>query len=252
MALTNVGRIYHDWGQWDRAGEAYREAIEVSDRTDFRFGQAYARLNLGELHLDRGEFADVERLFRASLEHYEDEDSGIPPGDALGGRVLNSLGLGRAHAMADDHEAARASLTEALAVARERDQRPIAPDILAALVEFEEVRGDPASALSALQAHVALRDSIFDQGAFQRVSALEAEAEIERRERENLLLREEQRVREAVLARQRLVTFLAGGLFLSAVLLAGVLAHFSHSICAECGPAQYGSNWGDGEPAASD
>ena len=362
LALTNVGRTYHDWGQADRAREAYEEAIDVSDRIDYNLGQAYARLNLGELHLDAGEWVEAERLFRASLELYAAEGTTIPPADALGGRVLNQAGLGmamlrqgapeqglallietlslarnadnpryearallelgRAHRLAGAEEAAFTALTEALESARARDQRPITLEILAALAEVEEMRGNPAAALSALQAHVVLRDSIFDQGAFQRVSAMEAQAEIERQERENLLLREEQQVREAVLERQRIITILAGGLLFSAVLFLAVLAHFnrrgrereralartnrsleeanrdllaarsevqalkglipicshckrirddegywesvesyiterseahfSHSICTECGPRVYGEDWaGEGEPERS-
>ncbi|TVP56794.1 MAG: tetratricopeptide repeat protein [Gemmatimonadales bacterium] len=362
LALTNVGRTYHDWGQFDRAREAYLEAVEISDRIDYAFGRAYARLNLGELFLDHEEWGEAETHFRASLEEYGAEAVSIPPTDALGGRVLNSLGLGMARIRQGDTDGGLALLRETLQVARDaenpryearallelgrayrivgqfdeafralsdgleaaraRDQRPIALELLAALAEVQELRGNPALALSNLQAHVALRDSIFDQGAFQRVSAMEAQAEIERQERENLLLREEQRVQEALIARQRLITILSGGLFLSAVLLAGVLvyfnrrgrrreralamtnrsledtnrelleartevhalkglipicshckrirddegywesvesyitdrsdAHFSHSICTECGPRVYGQDWKDGGDGADD
>ncbi len=361
LALTNVGRTYHDWGQFDRAREAYLEAIEISDRIDYLFGQAYARLNLAELFLDHEEWSEAEIHFQASLEHYGTEAVSIPPTDALGGRVLNSLGLGMARIRQGDTEGGLALLRETLEVARDaehpryearallelgrayrlvgrfdeafqslidgleaardRDQRPIALDLLAVLAEVQELRGNPALALSNLQAYVALRDSIFDQGAFQRVSAMEAQSEIERQERENLLLREEQRVQETLIARQRLITILAGGLFLSAILLVGVLvhfnrrggereralavtnhsledtnrklleartevhalkglipicshckrirddegywesvesyitdrsdAHFSHSICAECGPRVYGRDW-DGPDEGGD
>ncbi len=362
LSLTNVGRTYHDWGQFERAREAYLEAIEISDRIDYSFGQAYARLNLGELFLDNEAWSEAETHFRASLEHYEAEGVSIPPSDALGGRVLNDLGLGMARIrqgdpdgglallnqtlqMARDAENPRyearalldlgrayrldgrldeafGALSTGLQAARDRDQRPLALDLLAGLAEVHELRGDPALALSTLQAHVALRDSIFDQGAFQRVSAMEAQAEIERQERENLLLREEQRVQEALFARQRLITLLAAGLFLSAILLVGVLvyfnrrgrereralarsnrsledtnrelleartevhalkglipicshckrirddegywesvesyithrseAHFSHSICTECGPRVYGQDWADGDEGGDD
>lgn len=267
LALTNVGLTYQDWGQFARAREAYEEAIAISDRVDYTFGRAYARLNLAELFLDLGELDRAEELFGESLELYGSDAEAIRPPDALGGRVLNSLGLGvarmrrgetrdgitllqqtlaiargvdnprfearallelgRAYHEVDELDLAFEHLTEGLQAARDRDQRPIALDLLAALAEVEAARGRPARALADLQAHIALRDSIFDQGALQRLAAMEAEAEAERQERENLALREDQRVREALLARQRLTTFLAGGLLLSALLLAGVLVHFN-------------------------
>ncbi len=267
LALTNVGLTYQDWGQFDRAREAYEAAIAISDRTDYSFGRAYARLNLAELHLDEGRYAEAADLFRTSLELYGVDAESIPPSDAVGGSILNSLGLGRALIAQGDHAAGRRLLEEALSTARDadnpqhearahlelgrahqtlgqldlafrhldeglrtaraRDQRPIALDLLEALSEVEERRGRPAQALEHLQAHVALRDSIFDQGALQRLSAMEAEAEIERRERENASLRADQAVQEARLERQRLITLLSGALLSSALALVGMLVHFN-------------------------
>lgn len=267
LALTNVGLTYFDWGLHDEAREAFDEAIALADRIEYPFGQAYARLNRGELHLEQGEWDRAEALFRASIEYYGADDASIPPSDAAGGRILNQLGLaevelgrdrpraaieileetlelassvespihvsrtllelGRAHQALGDYDHAAEYLTEGLAEARARDQRPHALDLLAALSEVEELRGRPGPALAHLREHVALRDLIFDQGAVQRVAAMEAETELARRERENALLREEQRVREAVIERQRLIAILAVGLLVTALLLLGVLLHFN-------------------------
>ncbi len=267
LALANVGRTYHDWGQHERARIAYQQSIEISDRMEYAFGQAYARLNLGELFLDQGEWDRAEEHFLASLDHYGSDTGSIPPAGALGGRILNSLGLGTLRMQRGEHEAGIALLQETLETAqeadnprlvararlelgnayqvigeydeafrhlslgleaaRDRDQRPIALDLLAALAQAQELRAVPDRALANLQAYVALRDSIFDQGAVQRIAAMEAEAEVERRERENALLREEQRIREAVIERQRVSTLLAGGLLLMTVLLVGVMVRFN-------------------------
>lgn len=353
LALANVGLTYRDWGQRERAREAYEESIRMADRVGYVFAQAYARLNLGELHLELGDWDRAEVLFRESLSHYEAVNSGIVFSDVLGGRVLNHLGLaklrlergdpagaiqdlhellelaggvenprylarvrldlGRAYSAAGRHEEARENLTAGLELAQLRDQRPIALEILATLARVEELRGVPGQALVHLQAHLALRDSVFDQAAVQRIAAMEAETEADRQERENALLRGEQRAQEAVIARQRLATVLGAGLLGVFVLLLGVLyvfnrrglkreselAHsnrslelaneqlraaqselhtlkglipicsnckrvrddegywetvetyiserssalFSHSICAECGPRLYGSDW---------
>lgn len=356
LALTNVGLTFQDWGQFERAREAYERAVEISDRVEYSFGRAYSRLNLALLHLEEARYAEAAELFRTSLELYGVEAESIPPSDAVGGSILNTLGLGRALLLQGDHDAGLRLLEEALVTARdadnpqhearahlelgrahqtlgqldlafehldvglrtarERDQRPIALDLLAALAEVEDARGRSAEALDHLQAHVALRDSIFDQGALQRLTAMEAEAEIERRERENAELRAEQAVQDAVLARQRLATLLAGTLLASALVVVGMLVHFnrrgrvreraladtnrslektnrelleartevqalkglipicshckrirddegywesvetyisersealfSHSICTDCGPKHYGSEWNEG------
>ncbi len=266
LALTNVGRTYHDWGQFPRARQAYAEAIRVSDRTNYAFGQAYGRLNLAELYLDEGSLAPARELFLQSLARYGEPDETIPPSDALGGRILNLLGLGAIHISegeleegiqlleetlqvaqnadnprhmarsrlelgrglqaAGRYDEASQQLTLGLESARARAQRPIALELLAALSRVEELRGVPTEALAHLQAHMALQDSIFDQGAVQRIAAMEAQDETARQERQNALLREEQRIREAVIRRQQVITVLGGTLLALSALLLGVLVHF--------------------------
>jgi len=267
LALANVGRTYHDWGQRERAREVYEESILMADRVGYVFAQAYARVNLAELHLELGEWDQAEELFRESLSRYESETSNIALSDVLGGRVLNHLGLarlrlergdpagtiqdlhellelagdvenprylarvrldlGRAYTVAARYDEAREHLTTGLDLAQARDQRPIALEILATLARVEESRGVPAQALVHLQSHLALRDSIFDQAAVQRIAAMEAQTEADRQERENALLRGEQMAQEAVIARQRLATWLGGGLLIVSLLLLGVLLYFN-------------------------
>jgi tetratricopeptide (TPR) repeat protein len=353
LALANVGRTYQDWGQRDRAREAYEESIRMADRVGYAFAQAYARLNLGELYLELEDWDRAEDLFGESLSYYESEASDIVFSDVLGGRVLNHLGmatlrmergdpegaiqdlhdllelaggvenprylarvlldLGRAYSAAGRHDEALEHLLAGLDMAQARDQRPIALDFLATLSLVEELRGVPGQALVHLQAHLALRDSIFNQAAVQRIAAMEAQTEAERQELENALLRGEQRAQQAVIARQRVATLLGAGLLGVSLLFLGVLvffnrrgrerelaladsnrslelaneqlraaqselhtlkglipicssckrvrddegywetvetyiserssALFSHSICAECGPRLYGSDW---------
>jgi len=353
LTLANVGLTYQDWGQRDRAREAYEESIRMADRVGYAFAQAYARLNLGALYLELEEWGRAEDLFRESLSFYESETSDIIFSDVLGGRVLNQLGLarirlergdpegavqdlqqllelaggvenprylarvrldlGRAYSAVGRHDEALEQLVVGLELAQARDQRPIALDLLATLARVEELRGVPGEALVYLQSHLALRDSIFNQAAVQRIAAMEAQTEAERQELENALLRGEQRAQEAVIARQRTATLLGAGLLAVSLLLLGVLfffnrrgreresaladsnrslalaneqlraaqselhtlkglipicssckrvrddkgywetvetyiserssALFSHSICTECGPLLYGSDW---------
>jgi len=267
LALTNVGRTYHDWGLHGHARDAYEEAIRLADEADYLFGQAYARLNLGELRLEQGDLEEAHAYFRESLEAYGADPTRIDPSAALGGRILNTLGLaridvergdieaalrdllatlelsrqaehpryeartrlalGEAYLATGQHESALEHLTLGLDAARERDQRPIALELVGALAEVEAARGEPARALEHLRGHLALRDSLFSEGATHRIAALEAQSEIDRQQRANLALREEQRIQEAVIHRQRTIAALTGGLLVLLVVLAGVLVYFN-------------------------
>lgn len=216
-----------------------------------RLNLAELHLMLGELSQAE------ELFLRSLETYVEGSGTEIVPPEALGGEVLNRLGLaqiqvmrgdpaeaiedlletlqlareaaspryeartrlelGKAYQSVGQLEAAAEQLQLGLAAARERAQRPITVELLAALAELEEARNRPGEALRQLQAHLALRDSIFNQGAVQRIAAMEAQSEIERQTRENVELREEQLLREAAIQRQRAYSAIWGGLFLFAL-----------------------------------
>ncbi|MEX2527047.1 MAG: tetratricopeptide repeat protein [Gemmatimonadota bacterium] len=236
----------------DRIGYVFGQAYA-------RLNLAELHLLQGELSDAEGLFR------RSLETYVQGSGTEILPPEALGGEVLNRLGLAQIHVMRGDAagaigdlletldlarqaespryeartrlelgkafraegrlEAASEQLQLGLTAARARDQRPITVELLAALAEVEEARNRPAEALRQLQAHLALRDSLFSQGAAQRIAAMEAQSEIERQARENVELREEQLLREAAIQRQRTFTAIWGGLFLFAVGIAGILVY---------------------------
>jgi tetratricopeptide (TPR) repeat protein len=353
LVLTNIGRTYHDWQQYQRARAAFDEAIALAASAEDPFVQAYAAHNMGVLHVTLEEYPEARAHFEQSLAFYGADDPRISDAQAVSGWSLNSIMLGiihvregdpdrgiavledvlavaveeghaRRHARAlvslghayrakGDLTRAVAILEEGLRVAQDAGQRTLALEALADLGAAHEDRGEYRTALARRRAHEALRDSVFNQSAVQRIAAMEARAEADRKERENVRLRDEQLIGEAVIARQRAVVFLGGALLLVSAILVGALVHynragrrrgrimaatnatlnetnrelrealsevrtlkgfipicvhckkvrddqgyweavesyitsrsdalFSHSICADCGPSIYGSDW---------
>jgi tetratricopeptide (TPR) repeat protein len=219
------------------------------------------------LEVSTGHYSEAREHFHASLRLYGSGAPGLTPGDATSGWALNVLGiasswvaqgnpeaaipileealssaraegharrelralvhLGQAQRTRGDLDAAAEVLEWALVLSREVEQRTLALEALEELANVHEARGAHTLALAHLRAYDALRDSIFSQSAAQRVASVEAQAEADRRERENVRLREEQRVHEAVIARQRLVFVLGGGFLAVSLILVGVLVHFN-------------------------
>ncbi len=357
LVLTNVGRTYHDWQQFEQARVALEEAIRVAGEADEPAALGYALHNLGILELTLGRFDEARELFLTSDRTYGADDARITAADRASARSLNLLGrsssftrggdpargvvlaeealaaaraeghvrrevralvlVGEGLRVAGDHARAVQELELALRLAREAEQRGLELDALRELALVHEARGAPGEALGYLREHTALRDEIFTQSGAQRIAALEARADAERQERENLRLVEEQRAQGEVIARQRLVVAAGGSVLLLVLLLAGGLfqfnrvgrereallaatnealertnrdlrealsevrtleglipicghckkvrddqgfwegvesyissrsdAHFSHSICTDCGPELYGEDW-DPEP----
>jgi tetratricopeptide (TPR) repeat protein len=109
-----------------------------------------------------------------------------------------------------------AELSRALELARSAQQRLIMLEALQELAALEESAGRAAVALGHERASQALRDTIFDRAAAQRIAALEARLQTER-------LLEERSVREALITRQRVVVGLAALVLALATVLVAVL-----------------------------
>lgn len=267
LVLTNVGRTYHDWQQYSRARVALEEAIELAEQIHEPFVLGYALHNLGVLNFTIRDNAAARETFRKSLDVYMGEDSDGGAVTSFSGWALNILYLGLLHVREGDHEGGIALLEGALAEAREKDQpqwearalahlghahrvrgdhpravarleqaidaaratgqRNIVVDALADLSAAHEAQGNHRVALERLRAHNVLRDSIFNQGAVQRLAAMEAQAEADRQLWENARLQNERRAREAVIARQRIVGALGAALLLVSLILTGTLVHYN-------------------------
>jgi len=269
LVLTNVGRTYVDWEQFQDGRAFLEEALEVAIRSRDAFARGYALHNLGILELEEGDFPAARNRFEESLTWYSTDHPGITPEDAESGWALNTLGmagafsragsaddavplleealdraeqddharrqiralvqLGETHRIRGDLERSVSYLNRALTLSREVEQRTLALDALAELATVHEARQAPAEALRHLSAYQALRDSIFSQSATQRIASMEARAEAERQERENLRLLDEQRAQQAIITRQRLVGILGAAFLLLAAVLVTVLVRYNRN-----------------------
>jgi tetratricopeptide (TPR) repeat protein len=208
----------------ERSVTAYAALDTTRSRSSYASGWslnalAYALLDLREGRVGDG-IARLDSLRQVAMER------GSARGQA---QALLHLGIAyaqRGDLARGDTARARALLSESLALSQRVDQRVFALEALAQLSALEERAGRSADALRLLRAHVALRDTIFNQAGAQRIAAMEARADAEREQRLNAALREEQRVQALVIARQHTAVTLGSVILLLAALVLGMLAYF--------------------------
>jgi tetratricopeptide (TPR) repeat protein len=253
LVLNNIGKTYQDWGQLDRAEESFREGLSISEALGDPMALGYSLNNLGALLEAQGQLSQAEATYARSLQVYR--DAGLVDGTILN---LTSLGhlkeledkpdsalvllreavtlargttnreqearalafRGLAHQGGGDLGRAVTDLTTALAISREIGQRQLSQALLGYLADAHAARGEYRLALEDSRSGAVLKDSLFNESSGRRIATMQADLEIARRERENVVLRSAQETQAAVIARQR-QGFLLGGVLLVTV---GILA----------------------------
>ncbi|MBL0938415.1 MAG: tetratricopeptide repeat protein [Gemmatimonadaceae bacterium] len=143
--------------------------------------------------------------------------------NSVRGLARVNLYFGEAYHALGDRTRARAALAASLAHSRSVDQRLLMLDALRQLAVVEESAGRSVVALGHLRAYHALRDTVFDQDAAQRIAVMQAREETERARMANLELREAQRTQAVIISRQRTAVVLGSVILVLALSLAGVL-----------------------------
>jgi len=235
LVLNNIGKTYQDWGNPEQALAFYLEGLEMSEKSTSQVALGYSLHNIGTVYEGRAEHAAALNYFRRSLSTYAAVDN-------TGGIAMNRAAMGRVHNAAGEHDAALAELEPALAVAtnsqsrehqasallhmgiaymgkgdaltaqqyferslvlgQQLGKRDLIKDDYMHLSEALSARGDFARALLYFKAYATLKDSIFDVLSGQQLANVQAEYENEKKERENVLLRQEHLAQEKVIKAQ--------------------------------------------------
>jgi hypothetical protein len=225
----------------------------------------YALNSLAMLAIDRGDYVAVPALVAESRENYSTRHPDVSTADSAGAWSLNTsaegllrvrqgrpaealplldsvyqvaaerrsirglarvqLYLGEAHAALGHTDMAREALQASLEASASVTQRILSLAALRQLAELEERAGNSRLALARLRAYQALRDTVFDQDAAQRIAVMQAREETDRARLANLQLREAQRTQDATISRQRTAVGLGGVILVLALALAGVMVY---------------------------
>ncbi len=270
--LVNIGKTYHDWHQYERARRMLEQAAATAVAVDSQGILGYALNSLAMLQIDAGEYAQARTSIAKSEAAYRAQRSPVSAADsasawslstaalsllfiregkpaqalplldtllAIGtrrnsirGQARSLLYLGEAYRALGKQGRARDVFARSLVLSRSIQQRVLTLDALRQLAELEEAAGNAGPALRHVRAYQALRDTIFDQSAAQRIAAMEARAETERAQRENNRLRQAQRDQTETIARQRIVVGFVMVILLLTAALVWVLVLFNRKLRA--------------------
>ncbi|MCB2204524.1 tetratricopeptide repeat protein [bacterium] len=195
---NNIGVVYMDQGKYDDALRNYQKSLELKKELRDKPGIASGYLNIGITHFLLGAYSRALENYEYSSRLYE--NLGDRHGEAEALQRIATLYLRR-----DQAKRAYDVASKALGIARATNSRVVERNLLQICSEAKTALGAPAEALRFYRQYTALKDSLFNEESSKRISDMTANYEFEQRERidrENELLKKEQRIREMELERR--------------------------------------------------
>lgn len=203
--LNNIAEIHINLNETKKALRILEKSYNLNSEIDYPQGIASALGNIGIVYAQQGEYTKAYNSHKQALEIIISlEEMGHAP------RVYNNI----AHSltMMGQYDAAIKNLDTALSIADEIGLQDAKLESYQRFYELYERKDDFQTSLSYFKKYSLLKDSLFNQNKTQQLANIEESYEIEKRERENELLRQQQATQDEVIKRQTLqVRVLIGG-----------------------------------------
>nr|WP_299341023.1 tetratricopeptide repeat protein [Allomuricauda sp.] len=187
--FTKIGTVLIEQKRLEEAKEYLANALKMHSENNFEYGQAEAHNRLGRLHLD----LDEMELASYHLARATEISSKIDDDDGL---LSSNIQMGRLYRLRGQFTEADRVLSKSYQQANNRQLRRYK---LIALRELKLLRKDEGRLEEALELYsqfILLKDSIFNATKSKQIAALEFDNELDQKQKEIALLRENDKVKD--------------------------------------------------------
>ena len=184
--LAGIASIYAETGQIPMALEYAKRSLELAIKENYQYGVAFSTGMLGEVSRQSGEIAAAKMYLSDAIQKFHSLDIKHEAAD-----FTNTL----AETLIIDGqlEAARDSFLSALVIAEEIKSLLLKRDVYHKLSNVYQLQEDYSHAFQYAQLHAALKDSLMNEDVEKKMDQLHLDHEIQKRERQIALMREEQK-----------------------------------------------------------
>lgn len=190
VALGNMGVLFDEVGKYDSAMYYYRLAMHLFDSLGNQEEYSRMMMNIGVSYKTLGRYEEAEKLFIDALKiKVEIED--------MDGEALAALNLGQLYLITNRFELSETYLVRADSLAKKLGQKEIIRDIYQVYVELYSQTGRGALAVEYFGKFRDISKEILSEEQLRLTEEMKERFESEKKEKENLLLREQQRISEA-------------------------------------------------------
>lgn len=211
----NIGRSLSGLEQYDKAEENYKKAQEIRLAMNDLEGIVISNVDIAELYIKQNLPDKALRLLQENLVNVK----------KLGHKSTLSfsyINIARTYLLKQDLANARKYIEMSMAINKAHGLKNNETQALQLFSEILEKSKDYNQALSYFKKYVASKDSIFNEENTRKIEALHAQYQIEKKEVETKYLREQTRLNEVIITRQRAIivlTVVAAILFLTVAIV---------------------------------
>ncbi len=200
MAMNNIGELYMDKKEFEKAEMYFHESIKLSEEIEDRMGLGIALCSLGEVKMEQGDLELAAKFFPQAYEIARE----VGDKESLS-HTLNCLG--KVAGKQKNYFKAIRYCREGLTIAKDVGARDLVKDIYGTLSETYAGRGDYIRAYEYQKAFKELNDSLYSEDKSRRVIELSTLYDMNQKDAENRLLKEEQAKNESMLQRRTIISW---------------------------------------------
>lgn len=202
LCYYNLGDIAVKREQWNKALVLHQKSMEIDTEVGDLYGMLLNSVAIGEIYIEKGEYDKALEFLNQGQE--------LQPRVGGSNETLAQLNIGfaRVYTELEQYDKAEAYLSEIFEVAKEADMLENLHATVLELAGLNARKGNYAKAYQFLKQKVALGDSLLNIERIAKINELNTRYETEKKEQENLLLKEETARQKAEIRNKRITVWL--------------------------------------------
>ena len=216
MSYNSIGTAYKDILDYEMASSYLKEAVRLSEESGFIGLVAKSSANLGVVFEGIPEFDSALLYYNKSLSICK--KLGI-----VRGEIINSINMGNVYMKIGQYKDAETLFLKALELSKTSNFNYYLVDIYNSIFETYSLSGNYKKSVDYFKLYDALRDSLDKIETTNQLNELQTIYETEQKELENQLLKDENKISQLTIQRQRMVAILTIGIIIFLLLIAVIL-----------------------------
>lgn len=210
---VNLGFIYYELKDYDKATEYLNRALAFEDEGTDPRGKGLASFKLGEVYAAQNQYDEALELFDRSISIYKGLNNEV-------GTVQSLNGIAKVHLALGNIQKAKETALKADEICTRNNALPERRETTKILSEIYKAERNYKKALDFFELHKSISDSLIDDKTSGEIARLEAAYEFEKKQRELVLEQQKKEIEtRQQLAEQRFYIYIIAGALLVSIII---------------------------------